>query len=313
MGVLHNVLDTRLSFCYVALTFTLIDGKKTEFRYLIVTRFYWVFQVMKKSRWLDENSQQGQSDAHRIKQKTAYFGYRRVPVEEKVQLVRDHFNTVAEKYDLMNTLLSFGIHHLWKRTAVRTMVLNPGDRVLDVCGGTGDLAVLAVRNIGATGRVIVCDINRSMIAAGRNKISGSLAERCIWYVQGDAEHLPFPDGYFDAAMVGFGIRNVTHMDKGFQEMFRVLKSGGKMMCLEFSKPSPPLFRRLYDLYSFYFMPLLGSIIAGSYKSYLHLTESIRTFVLPEKLTSMIEQAGFSRTITRKLTNSIAIIHMAFKE
>ena len=268
---------------------------------------------MKKSKWLDENDRQNQIAAHRIKQKTAYFGYRRVFAEEKAQLVRDHFNTVAKKYDLMNSLLSFGIHHLWKRTAVRIMALNPGDRILDVCGGTGDLAVLAARAIGATGRVIVYDINRAMIEVGRNKISKSLSENCIWYVQGDAEQLPFPEGYFDAAMVGFGIRNVTHMDKGFQEMFRVLKPGGKMMCLEFSKPTPPFFRRLYDLYSFYFMPLIGGIIAGSYKSYLHLTESIRTFVLPGKLTNVIEQAGFSRTVTRNLTNSIAIIHMATKD
>jgi demethylmenaquinone methyltransferase/2-methoxy-6-polyprenyl-1,4-benzoquinol methylase len=269
--------------------------------------------MMKKSKWLDENNKQGQPAAGRIKQRTAFFGYRRVPAEEKAQLVRDHFNTVAKKYDLMNTLLSFGIHHLWKRTAVKVMALKPGGRILDVCGGTGDLAVLAAAIIGVTGRVIVYDINRAMIEAGRNKIRGSLPENRLWYVQGDAEHLPFPDSYFDATMVGFGIRNVTHMDKGFQEMFRVLKPGGKMMCLEFSKPTPPLFRRLYDFYSFYVMPLLGSIIAGSYKSYLHLTESIRTFVLPEKLTNMIEQAGFSRTITRKLTNSIAIIHLATKD
>jgi demethylmenaquinone methyltransferase/2-methoxy-6-polyprenyl-1,4-benzoquinol methylase len=269
--------------------------------------------MMKKSKWLDENSGRNQSATHQLKKKTAYFGYRRVPAEEKAQWVRKHFNTVAEKYDLMNTLLSFGIHHLWKRTAVRMMALNPGDRILDVCGGTGDLAILAARNAGASGRVIVYDINRAMIEVGRHKINGSLPGKCVWFVQGDAEHLPFPDGYFDAALVGFGIRNVTHMDLGFKEMCRILKPGGKMMCLEFSKPTAPLFRWLYDLYSFHFMPLLGGIVTGSHKAYMHLTESIRTFVLPDKLAGMIEQAGFSRIIIRKLTNGIAIIHMATKD
>ncbi|UCD90463.1 MAG: bifunctional demethylmenaquinone methyltransferase/2-methoxy-6-polyprenyl-1,4-benzoquinol methylase UbiE [Desulfobacterales bacterium] len=269
--------------------------------------------MKKKSKWLDEYSRPNQNAGQQPRQEKAYFGYRRVPAHEKAQWVRDHFNTVAKRYDLMNTLLSLGIHHLWKRTAVRTMALNPGDRVLDVCGGTGDLAILAARYTGESGQIIVYDINRAMIEAGRHKIHGSLLRKCVWFVQGDAEHLPFPDGYFDAAMVGFGIRNVTHMDLGFNEMCRILKPGAKMMCLEFSKPTAPLFRWLYDLYSFYFMPLLGGIVAGSYKAYLHLTESIRTFVLPDKLTDMIERAGFSRITIRKLTNGIAIIHMATKD
>jgi demethylmenaquinone methyltransferase/2-methoxy-6-polyprenyl-1,4-benzoquinol methylase len=269
--------------------------------------------VMKKSRWLAKSYRQNQSAAQRRQPAAAYFGYRRVPAEEKAQLVKDHFNTVAAKYDLMNTLLSFGIHHFWKRAAIRMMALHPGDRILDICGGTGDLAVLAAKAVGRSGRIIVYDINRAMIAVGRNKITSFPFANRIWYVQGDAERLSFPDEYFAATMVGFGIRNVTHMDAGFQEMFRVLKPGGKMMCLEFSKPTHSLFRRLYDFYSFYFMPLLGGIFAGSPKAYLHLTESIRTFVLPDELTNMIEQAGFSRITTRSLTNSIAVIHMAIKE
>jgi demethylmenaquinone methyltransferase/2-methoxy-6-polyprenyl-1,4-benzoquinol methylase len=269
--------------------------------------------MMKKSKWLDENNRRSRKATHQPEKKTTYFGYRSVPANEKAQWVREHFNTVAEKYDLMNTLLSFGIHHLWKRTAVRMMALNPGDRILDVCGGTGDLAILAAENTGASGWVIVYDINRAMIEAGRHKINGSLSGKCVWFVQGDAEHLPFPDGYFDAAMVGFGIRNVTNMDLGFKEMCRILKPGGKMMCLEFSKPTAPLFRWLYDLYSFHFMPLLGGIVTGSHKAYLHLTESIRTFVLPDTLADMIERAGFSRIIIRQLTNGIAIIHMATKD
>ncbi|MEJ2657920.1 MAG: class I SAM-dependent methyltransferase, partial [Desulfobacterales bacterium] len=135
----------------------------------------------------------------------------------------------------------------------------------------------------------------------------------IWFVQGDAEHISFPDGYFDAAMVGFGIRNVTHMDRGFKEMFRVLKPGGKMMCLEFSKPTSPVFRQLYDMYSFHVMPALGKVFAGTGKAYLHLTESIRTFALPNKLTHVLKQVGFSEVTERKLTNGIAMIHLAVKD
>jgi len=138
-----------------------------------------------------------------------------------------------------------------------------------------------------------------------------LKER-ICFVQGDAEHVSFPDGYFDAAMVGFGIRNVTHMDQGFKEMCRVLKPGGKMMCLEFSKPTSPLFRWLYDIYSFHVMPAIGEVIAGSSKAYLHLTESIRTFALPNELTAVLKQVGFSTVTEHKLTNGIAMIHLAVK-
>jgi demethylmenaquinone methyltransferase/2-methoxy-6-polyprenyl-1,4-benzoquinol methylase len=268
---------------------------------------------MKKSKWLDEYDERNQGNVYQRQQKTAYFGFQKVPVNEKAQWVRQHFNTVAKKYDLMNTLLSFGIHHLWKRTAVRLMALNTADRVLDVCGGTGDLAILAARTVGASGQVIIYDINRAMIEVGIHKTNRAALGERIWFVQGDAEQLPFPDGHFDAAMVGFGIRNVTCMDQGFKEMGRILKPGGKMMCLEFSKPTTPLFRWLYDLYSFHFMPMLGGVIAGSRKAYMHLTESIRTFALPEEMTTIIEQAGFSRIIVRNLTNGIALIHMAIKD
>jgi len=268
---------------------------------------------MKKSKWLDEYNERNQGDVYQHQQKTTYFGFQKIPVNKKAQWVRQHFNTVAKKYDLMNTLLSFGIHHLWKRTAVRLMALNPEDRVLDVCGGTGDLAILAARTVGAAGQVIIYDINRAMIEAGIHKTNRSALGKRIWFVQGDAEQLPFPDGYFDAAMVGFGIRNVSRMDQGFKEMCRILKPGGKMMCLEFSKPTAPLFRWLYDLYSFHFMPMLGGVIAGSRKAYMHLTESIRTFELPEEMTTIIEHAGFSLIVIRKLTNGIALIHMAIKD
>jgi len=269
-------------------------------------------KLMKRKKWLDEYGKENRTGDARQSQKTAYFGYRKVPENEKSQWVLRHFNSVAKRYDLMNTLLSLGIHHFWKRTAVRIMALNPGDRVLDVCGGTGDLAILAAGAVGRSGQVIVYDINRAMIEAGVSKINASASGERVWFVQGDAERISFPDGYFDAAMVGFGIRNVTHMDQGFREMCRVLKPGGKMMCLEFSKPTSPLFRWLYDIYSFHVMPALGGLIAGSSKAYMHLTESIRTFAMPDELTALLKQVGFSHVTTRKLTNGIAMIHLAKK-
>lgn len=268
---------------------------------------------MKRSNWLDGHGLSQKLETSADNQKLSFFGFQRVPEDEKAQWVRRHFNTVARKYDLMNTLLSFGIHHLWKRTAVKMMALNPGDRVLDVCGGTGDLAVLAHRIVSPSGQVIIYDINRAMIHAGRKKLNASPSGRQIPFVQGDAEHISFPDRYFDAAMVGFGIRNVTRMDLGFREMYRVLKPRGKIMCLEFSKPTAPVFRWLYDIYSFYVMPLLGEMIVGSRKAYTHLPESIRTFVRPGELTEIMKQVGFSQVMTRKLTNGIAMIHLATKD
>jgi len=268
--------------------------------------------LMKQKRWLDEYGEMKQAVKADQLQKEAFFGYQKVSEDEKSQWVLRHFNSVARRYDLMNTLLSFGIHHLWKRSAVKMMGLKAGDRVLDVCGGTGDLAILAAESVGRSGQVIIYDINRAMIEAGVQKIKHLPLEDRIRFVQGDAERISFPDGSFDAAMVGFGIRNVTHMDQGFKEMCRVLKPGGKMMCLEFSKPTWPLFRWMYDVYSFHVMPALGEIFAGSSKAYLHLTESIRTFALPDELTAVLKKVGFSEVTERKLTNGIAMIHLALK-
>ena len=267
---------------------------------------------MKQSKWLDAPGIEFRPNGSEDHQRLSFFGYQRVPEAEKAKWVRRHFNTVARKYDVMNTLLSLGIHHLWKRTAVKMMALRPGDRVLDVCGGTGDLSVLARRTTGPSGQVIIYDINRAMIDVGRKKLNALPEGKQIQFVQGDAEHIAFAEGYFDAAMVGFGIRNVTRMDRGFQEMHRILKPGGKIMCLEFSKPTAPLFRWLYDIYSFHVMPLLGEIIVGSRKAYEHLPESIRTFAGPDELTALLNQSGFSQVMTHKLTNGIAMIHMAAK-
>ena len=243
---------------------------------------------------------------------TAYFGYRQVNAAEKGQLVHQHFDTVARRYDLLNSLLSFGMHHLWKRAAVRMMALQPGDKVIDVCGGTADLALRAARIIGPTGQVVVYDINWAMMAAGWPKVVNSTLASRISYIQGDAEHLSCPDASFDAAMVGFGIRNLTHPQVGFQEMFRVLKPGGTLMCLEFSKPKTAWFRWLYDLYSFYIMPAVGKIMVGSWEAYTYLPESIRMFSQPEELTATLENLGFTGVRYRRLTNGIAVIYLGVK-
>lgn len=262
--------------------------------------------------WLEEEKRRAQIYSDDFKTDTAYFGYERIRTLDKTDRVLQHFNSVARHYDFMNTLLSFGVHYAWKRTAVRMLKLAPGDRVLDVCGGTGDLAILAARKIGTQGRVVIYDINRAMIQAGLHKISHSEIGTRLRHVQGNAENISFPDRHFEAVMVGFGIRNVTRMKKGFAEMYRVLKPGGKMMCLEFSKPTWPVFRWLYDFYSFYIMPFLGELIVGSRKAYMHLPESIRMFPLPDELSELLKAIGFSQVTYRRLTNGIAVIHLAVK-
>jgi demethylmenaquinone methyltransferase/2-methoxy-6-polyprenyl-1,4-benzoquinol methylase len=241
-----------------------------------------------------------------------YVGYRQVHTSEKGKVVQQHFTSIARRYDLMNSILSFGLHRLWKRTAVKTLKLKEGDRIIDVCGGTGDLALLAARTIGHAGRVVVYDMNRAMLEAGRPKAVRAPFGETISWVQGDAENLSCADQSFDAAMVGFGVRNLTHLEKGLREMHRVLKPGGKLMCLEFSKPPALWFRLLYDLYSYTIMPLAGMIFAGSREAYTYLFESIRMFPSPEALASLLEEIAFSQVTYHKLTNGIAVIHLGMK-
>jgi demethylmenaquinone methyltransferase/2-methoxy-6-polyprenyl-1,4-benzoquinol methylase len=241
------------------------------------------------------------------------FGFKKVPTEEKARLVSGHFSTIAEKYDFSNTVLSFGMHHLWKATAIKMMGLSRGEKVLDLCGGTGDLAILAARHIGAEGRVVLCDINWEMMEKGKPKIARSGFGEQIRCVQGDAENLAFPDQSFDAAMVGFGIRNVTNIRWGLEEMHRVTKPGGSLMCLEFSRPMTPWFRFLYDFYSFTMMPFFGKILTGSSQAYSYLPESIRLFPLQEELKKTLEDIGYEQVHYRNLTNGIAVVHLGRKK
>jgi demethylmenaquinone methyltransferase/2-methoxy-6-polyprenyl-1,4-benzoquinol methylase len=240
------------------------------------------------------------------------FGYSTVTVAEKPKLVQDHFDSSARRYDLMNSLMSLGVHHLWRRTAIGMMGLKAGDRVLDVCGGTADLSILAARAIGPEGRVTLYDFTRSMIEAGKPKVvRASLSDR-IRYVQGDAQEIALTSGQFDAAMVGFGIRNLTNPERGFEEMRRVLKPGGTLMCLEFSRPTSAWFRRLYDLHSFLYMPLVMRTLGRSMPSYTYLPESIRTFPLPDELSATLERIGFTDVTYRRLTNGISVVHVGTK-
>lgn len=269
--------------------------------------------ALKRSpRWFDASGRQAQLDDHVVQTGRARFGQRTLLENEKVKVVMHHFNRVAPKYDFMNTLLSFGIHYAWKRATVRMLGVRPGDRILDVCGGTGDLAIMAARRAGPSGQVVIYDINWKMIAAGRPKIDPFPELSNITYVQGDAEQIAFPDDTFDAAMVGFGIRNLTHLKRGFTEMHRVLKPGGKLICLEFSRPNNPLFRALYDFYSFNIMPVLGGLLTGSAESYTCLPETIRMFPLPEELSALLARIGFTEVRYRSFTNNIAAAHVGVK-
>ena len=243
---------------------------------------------------------------------TTHFGYREVPVSEKAGLVGQVFHSVASKYDLMNDLMSMGIHRAWKRFAIEQMQLRPGLQVLDVAGGTGDLTKRIARRVGHTGKVILSDINSSMLEAGRDRLADEGIVGNIEIVQANAECLPFPDNSFDRIIIGFGLRNVTHKDEALASMYRVLKPGGQLLILEFSKPTLPGLGKIYDSYSFNILPVLGKVVAKDEASYRYLAESIRKHPDQETLKQMMADAGFERSHYFNLSGGIVALHKGYK-
>jgi len=235
-----------------------------------------------------------------------HFGFEEVGVDEKARRVRGVFDSVAGKYDLMNDLMSAGFHRLWKRFAVEASRVGPGMRVLDLAGGTGDLARLFSDAAGTTGRVVLTDINGAMLAEGRDKLLDR--GRSLEVVQCDAEKLPFPDRAFDVVSIGFGLRNVTRKESALAEMRRVLAPGGVAVVLEFSKVAAPL-APAYDWYSFAVLPRLGRLVAGDEASYRYLAESIRMHPDQETLKGMMEQAGFESVEYHNLTAGVVALHV----
>jgi len=239
---------------------------------------------------------------------TTHFGYRDVAVEEKEQLVRGVFDSVADNYDLMNDLMSMGVHRLWKRHFIAISNIQPGQRVLDVAGGTGDITALIRKRVGASGSVVLSDINESMLEVGRKRLEDRGIVGNIEYSVANAEKLPFPDGEFDAVTIAFGLRNVTDKDAALREMFRVLKAGGRAMILEFSRVEFEGLKKIYDAYSFGILPKLGKLVADDEESYRYLAESIRKHPAQDDLADMMVAAGFSDVTYRNLTGGVVAIH-----
>jgi len=247
-----------------------------------------------------------------MSEETTHFGYREVPETEKAKLVGDVFTSVAAKYDVMNDLMSFGAHRLWKRYFVATSGVREGDVVLDLAGGTGDIAALLLPRVGAKGAVVVGDINAEMLRVGRNRMLDRGNVRGLDYSQLDAEALPFPDKSFDCVTMAFGLRNVTHKERALAEIHRVLKVGGRALILEFSRVRAEILKPLYDFHSFEVLPRLGRLIANDEKSYRYLAESIRKHPDQETLKAMMETAGFARVDVRNLTAGIVAIHRGYR-
>jgi len=243
---------------------------------------------------------------------TAHFGYREVPTADKQKLVGEVFSSVAGKYDLMNDLMSLGVHRAWKRYFVATAQVRRGDRVLDLAGGTGDVAALLRDRVGAGGEVVLGDINAGMLTVGRDRMTDRGLVRGLEYVQCNAEALPFPDDSFDLVTIAFGLRNVTDKDAALREMLRVLKVGGQARVLEFSQVRPEWFRPLYDFHSFQVLPRLGKLFAHDAGSSQYLAESIRQHPPQDALKAMMEGAGFARCDYRNLNAGIVAIHTGYK-
>lgn len=245
-------------------------------------------------------------------QETTHFGFQTVAKTEKAEKVAQVFHSVAAKYDVMNDLMSFGIHRLWKRFTIDCSGVRRGQAVLDLAGGTGDLAAKFSRLVGETGKSVLADINDSMLRMGREKLRNAGVIGNVEYVQANAEALPFPDNTFDCVTISFGLRNVTEKEKALRSMYRVLKPGGRLLVLEFSKPIIKPLNKAYDAYSFYVLPRVGALVANDADSYRYLAESIRMHPDQETLKAMMESAGFESVNYFNLTGGIVALHRGYK-
>jgi demethylmenaquinone methyltransferase/2-methoxy-6-polyprenyl-1,4-benzoquinol methylase len=246
---------------------------------------------------------------------TTHFGFRDVPLEEKQTLVNDVFHSVAQRYDLMNDLMSGGLHRVWKDIMVNTLNPPKDDRpyaLLDVAGGTGDVAFRAAKASGTGFRATVCDINADMLSVGRDRAAKRRLDDRVSFVEGNAEELAFPDRSFDGYTIAFGIRNVPQIDRALKEAYRVLRPGGRFLCLEFSSVDVPGLDRLYDLFSFRVIPQLGRAVTGDAESYRYLVESIRKFPKPAAFADMIRGAGFGRVKWQTLSGGIVALHSGWR-
>ena len=244
--------------------------------------------------------------------KTTHFGYKTVNVEEKAEKVAEVFHSVAGKYDLMNDLMSAGIHRLWKRMTIEMSGARRGHSVLDIAGGTRDLTAKFSRIVGPEGTVVLADINDSMLKVGRDRLMDRGIVDNITFSQADAQHLPFPDNTFDVITIAFGLRNVTDKDMALRSMLRVLKPGGRLLVLEFSKPENPLLSKVYDTYSFSILPKLGKLFASDADSYQYLAESIRMHPDQSTLQDMMDSAGFANTDFHNMTGGVVALHRGVK-
>jgi demethylmenaquinone methyltransferase/2-methoxy-6-polyprenyl-1,4-benzoquinol methylase len=257
-------------------------------------------------------TEQHQEAATTASTHTTHFGFKTVAAEEKVSMVAGVFHSVAAKYDVMNDLMSLGIHRLWKRFTIDCSGVRPGQKVLDLAGGTGDLTALFSRRVGPTGQVVLADINESMLNVGKDKLRDLGLVNNISYVQANAEALPFADNSFDIITIAFGLRNVTDKDAALRSMFRVLKPGGRLLVLEFSKPTQEWLSKFYDVYSFKLLPAIGQLVANDRESYQYLAESIRMHPDQNTLQQMMDAAGFAQTSYHNLTGGIVALHRGYK-